>query len=139
MSFLLTIHSLVRWLIVLLALTAIVKLALGWRKGQAFDKMAAGLVSGYTGLLDLQLLLGLMYFLLTGFGGLGFPAYRWEHFITMTVAIVIAHLSAIWKKADDQTRYRNTLLVVLLSLLIIFVGIIPIGGWARWWHITGLF
>ena len=40
---------------------------------------------------------------------------------------------------DDRTRYRNTLLVIVLSLLIIFVGIIPIGGWARWWHISGLF
>ena len=58
MSVILTIHSLIRWLIVLLALAAIIKLALGWRQGRAFDKMASGLVSGYTGLLDLQLLIG---------------------------------------------------------------------------------
>jgi hypothetical protein len=139
MTVLLTIHSIVRWTIVLVAVIAIVKFAMGWLQKQSFDKMSNGLSSGFNGLMDLQATLGVLYFLLTGFGGVGFPAFRIEHAVTMIIAVAVAHSSAMWKKKDDTTHYRNTLFTIVLSLLIIFVGIVPLGGWTRWWHITGLF
>ena len=133
------IHSIVRWLIVIVAAVLIVKFAIGWLKKQPFDGMARGLSGAFGGLMDTQLLLGLMYFLITGFGGTGFPRFRWEHFITMLIAVVIAHLPTAWKKKADDIRYRNTLFAVIVALLFVAAGIMPLGGWARWWHITGLF
>ena len=139
MTIVLTIHSLIRWIIMLVALALIVRLSIGLVKKQPFDKIAAGLTSAFAGLMDTQMLLGGLFFLVSGFGGMGFPTYRWEHAIVMLLAIVTAHLPRVWKKAEDGVRTRHTLLAVVISLLLVFLGIMPIGGWARWWHITGLF
>jgi hypothetical protein len=139
MTLLLTIHSIVRWLIVIVAVALVVKFSIGWLKKQPFDNVAQRLLSAFSGLLDTQLLLGLIYFTWSGMAGVGFPRQRWEHFFLMVIAVVVGHLPAMWKKKDDVTRYRNSLLAVLVALLIIFLAIAPIGGWARWWHITGLF
>jgi hypothetical protein len=139
MTVLLTIHSITRWLVTLAALALIARLVLGLIKKQPFDKTASGLTSAFGGLMDTQLLLGLLFFILDGLGKTGFPPYRWEHAVTMLLAVVAAHLPAMWKKQADSVRTRNTLIAVGVSLLLVFIGIGPLGGWTRWWHITGLF
>jgi uncharacterized membrane protein YfhO len=97
------------------------------------------LSGAFSGLMDLQAALGVLYFLWNGFAQTGFPAYRWEHAVTMLLAVVAAHLPRMWKNLEDTKRYRNAFLAVLVALLLVFAGIAPIGGWTRWWHITGLF
>lgn len=139
MTILLTLHSIVRWLVTLAALALIVRLAMGLAQKQPFDKSARILTSSFSGLMDTQMLLGILFLVVDGLGTTGFPRYRIEHAATMVVAVIVAHLPAMWKKADDGIRTRNTLIAVVVSLLIIFIGIAPIGGWPRWWHITGLF
>jgi multisubunit Na+/H+ antiporter MnhB subunit len=86
----------------------------------------------YSGLLDLQVLLGLGYFLWTGLNGMGFPAFRMEHLAIMLVAAIAAHLPARWKTQEEKLRYRNIFLVVGFTLALIYVGvsILP-GGWKR--------
>ena len=86
MQILLLIHSYLRWLIVVVAVVAIVKFALGWLRGGAFKGMDRGLASGFSGLLDLQVTLGLIFMLWTGFAGVGFPMVRIEHATTMIIA-----------------------------------------------------
>jgi hypothetical protein len=136
MTILLTIHSIVRWLVTLAALALIVRLVIGLVKKQPFDKSARMLTASFSGLMDTQALLGLLFLLVSGFGGVGFPRYRLEHVVAMIVAVIVAHLPAMWKKSSDNIRTRNTLIAVIVSLLIIFLGIIPLGGWTRWWNIT---
>lgn len=138
MSILLIIHSITRWLVVLAALALIIRLVLGWLQKRPFDKSATALSTGFSGLMDTQMLLGLLLFVLGGFGGIGFPAYRLEHAIFMLLAVVAAHLPTMWKTAGDAMRTRNTLMAVLASLLLVVLGVSPL-GWARWLHITGLF
>ena len=58
MDIVLAIHSIVRWIILLVAVVAIVKLGLGWLRAGTYDSLDRGVVMGYTGLLDLQVLLG---------------------------------------------------------------------------------
>jgi len=135
----LTIHSIVRWLVTLAAIALIVRLVIGLIRKQPFDKSATALTSAFSGLMDTQMLLGLLFFVLDGLGKTGFPPYRWEHAVTMFLAVGAAHISARWKKKDDAIRTRNTLITVVISLLLVFIGIAPLGGWTRWWHITGLF
>jgi Flp pilus assembly pilin Flp len=139
MTFLLTIHSIVRWLATLAALALVARLTIGLIRKQPFDKTASALTGAFGGLMDTQMLLGILFFVLDGLGKTGFPGYRWEHALTMFLAVVVAHLPAMWKKKDDATRTRNTLIAVLVSLLLVFAGIGPLGGWTRWWHVTGLF
>jgi hypothetical protein len=139
MTALLTIHSLVRWLATLVAIALLIRLVLGLVRKQPFDTTASALTGAFGGLMDAQLLLGLLFFVLDGLGKTGFPPYRWEHAVTMALAVIVAHLPSIWKKKEDALRTRNTLIVVAVSLLLVFIGVGPLGGWARWWHVTGLF
>jgi hypothetical protein len=141
MLILLTIHSIVRWIITLVALALIVRLAWGLAKKLPFDKTARALTAAFSGLMDAQMLLGILFLLVSGFGLVsgatdGFPRYRWEHAVAMTLAVIVAHLPARWKNAADNIRTRNTLIAVVIALLIVFLGIMPLGGWTRWWNIT---
>ena len=128
MAFVLEIHGLVRWLVALIAIVAIVKFAMGWLRNMPFTSADRGIMSAYTGLMDLNLLLGLI--LLFGLGG-GFPMHRIEHATTMIIAAVVAHLSAIWKKSDDAAKkFRNYLIVVVVSFVLIVMAVIRLrGGW----------
>jgi hypothetical protein len=138
MIYLLTLHSIVRWVLVLVALALLVKYTLGWLRRQPFDRTASALASAFGGLMDLQLLLGLLYFLISGFGGAGFPRFRWEHLGIMAIAVVVGHLPSMWKKLEDGKRYRNSLIAVIAALILVVVGISLLPG-SRWLHITGLF
>ena len=132
MQTLLLIHSYLRWLIVVIAIAAIVKFALGWLRGGAFKGMDRGLASGFSGLIDLQVTLGLIFLLWSGFTGVGFPMIRIEHATTMIIAAVVAHLPARWKNAADKIRFRNTLFCILGALLLIYAGVMRLpGGWTR--------
>ena len=83
MDLVLMLHSMVRWLVLLAAVAAIVKFAVGWRRGGAFSGLDRGLSLGFSGLLDLQALLGLIVLIGGGLAGAGFPRYRLEHAVTM--------------------------------------------------------
>jgi len=130
MQILLMIHSILRWLIVIAAVIVSVKFALGWLRGGAFQKMDRGLISGFSGLIDLQVTLGIIFLIWNGLAGAGFPMFRIEHAVTMIIAAVVAHLPARWKNADDKTRFRNSLFIVLDTLIIIFIGVVRLPkGW----------
>lgn len=132
MNILLTIHSILRWILV--ALNALLAVRLGWLffEKKSFGKMDRGLLSGFSGLIDMQALLGLLYFFITGLGGTGFPMYRMEHLTTMIVAAVVAHLPGIWLKRGQKHAVRNSFLAVLGVWLLIYAGVAALpGGWTR--------
>lgn len=138
MTLLLTIHSILRWVIILVALAVIIKFALGVIQKQPYDKAARGLASAFGGLMDAQLLLGMVFFIWSGLaieGGFGLR-HRWEHLAVMLVAVIVAHLPALWKKRDDQTRYRNGLVAILVSILLVVAGVFALPG-NRWLTISG--
>ena len=106
MSFILKLHGELRWLVVLVAVIAIVKFGVGWVRRAEFKGMDRGLMAAFTGLLDLNLVLGAI--LLFSLGG-GLIPYRIEHVTTMLLAIVIAHTSVIWRRSDDPVKkFRKT-------------------------------
>jgi hypothetical protein len=132
MNFLFVTHSHLRWLVLLVAIVAVVKFAIGWLRGGEFKGMDRGLVSATSGLIDLQATLGLILMIWTGLAGVGFPMFRIEHATTMIIAAVVAHLPARWKNAADTVRFRNTLFCILGALLLIYVGVMRLpGGWTR--------
>jgi hypothetical protein len=137
MMFLLTLHSILRWLVIFVAIAAIIKLVLNLAQKKDYDKMTGGLVSGFAGLMDTQLLFGLMFFIWNGLAGAGFPRQRWEHLVIMLVAVIVAHLPSMWKKAETQKRLRNTLAAVVGSLLLVVLGVSLLQP-NRWFVIFGL-
>ncbi len=123
MQILLMIHSIMRWVIVVAAIVAAVKFGLGWLQGGAFASMDRGLASGFSGLMDLQVAIGLILLIWSGLAGEGFPSFRIEHAITMVIAAAVAHLHVLWKNSDDKLRFRNSLFIILDVLVIVFIGI----------------
>ncbi len=140
MTVLLTLHSITRWLAVFAGLAVLVRFALGLAKKQPYDRLAQTLASAFAGLMDTQLLLGLAFFLWSGAASPGVFSlrYRWEHLAVMLLAILAAHLPAMWKKRSDETRYRNGLIAFAVSILLVVVGVFALPG-NRWLSIAGLF
>jgi hypothetical protein len=132
MSFLLNTHSGIRWLIVIIGVLAILRFLFGWLRGVKFTGMDRGLSSGFSGLMDLQVLIGVIFLFWTGTTGAGFPAVRIEHTVTMLISAIVAHLPLRWRDAADTLRFRNTLLAIVASLVIVYLGVARLpGGWSR--------
>lgn len=130
MEILRIIHSHTRWLILIVALVAIVKFAIGWLRGGSFKGMDRGLAAGFSGLMDLQVTVGLIFLIWTSIVGVPFTPNRIEHLTTMLIAAVVAHLPAMWKKSADNIRFRNTLFCIVGALVLVFVGVTRLrGGW----------
>jgi len=130
-------HSGLRWLVLLVSVIAIVKFATGWLRGIEFKGMDRGLMSGFSGLMDLQATLGLFYLILILWNrnkliesndpicailACFFPTYAVVHGVIMLAAVVVAHLPVRWKNADDKTRFRNNMFAVLVSLMLVLIG-----------------
>ena len=130
MGVLLMLHSIVRWIIVVVGVIALIKFVIGLVQKSAFGKMDRGLSSGFSGLMDLQVTLGLLYFLITGFGGVGFPPYRIEHAVTMIIAAGVAHSPSMFKKANNKFAVALGAVVGALVLVYLGVSFLP-GGWSR--------
>lgn len=128
MGIVLMIHSLWRWVVVVVALVALVKFALGWLQKKNPDALDRRLLMAFTTVIDIQVLLGIILVVLQAMNGiLGMSSI--EHAVTMIVAAVVAHLSAIWRKREDNTMLRNSFLIVLATLAIIIVGVSTVNGW----------
>ncbi|MBI3738438.1 MAG: hypothetical protein HY258_05270 [Chloroflexi bacterium] len=123
MDILLTLHSIVRWFIIAVAALAIIKFTIGWAGNQSFKGMDRGLASGFSGLMDLQVLLGLIYFIWNGIAVAGFPLYRILHMIIMVIAAVTAHIPARLKNLNDKLRFQYSAMIIVGVLVLIFIGI----------------
>ena len=119
----LDIHSVVRWLVVAVSLISLVWFALVWLRGTGNEKADRGLMAAFSGLIDLQVTIGLILILWSGFAGVGFPRYRIEHAFIMIIAAVVAHLSMRWRNAEMQIRARNNVALIVGVLVIVFIGV----------------
>lgn len=125
MDIILTLHSLNRWLIVVVAVIAAIKFLVGWLRKSDFEQLDGRLMMLYTILLDIQLLMGIIL-LLSG----QLVRYRLEHAITMIIAIVLAHLSRLWRDKDGPVVFRNNFLAIVVGLLLIVAGVMVLPqGW----------
>lgn len=130
MSILLTLHSLLRWLIVILGALALLKFLFGWLASKRFSKMDRALSAGFSGLMDAQALLGFLYFTLTGLAGAGFPLFRIEHMTTMLIAALAAHLPSFFKRGGN--KHFIAFAAVAAALFLIYLGVARLpGGWNR--------
>jgi len=91
--------------------------------------MDRGLRAGFSGLVDLQVTLGFVFFFWNG-SVVGYPMSRIEHMITMLVAAVVAHLPSFMKKAEN--KFAVAFYAVIGALIIIVIGVYRLpGGWSR--------
>ena len=123
MRFVDSVHWTLPWLILVIGMYAVIRFARGYIRETVFTKTDQRLVAVFSGLMDLQGALGLIFFLVSGLEGIGFPSNRILHGSFMLVAVVIPHISSRWGASDDQTRHLNNFFGILSSFLIMLVGL----------------
>ncbi|WP_299427398.1 hypothetical protein [uncultured Meiothermus sp.] len=137
---LLSIHNIARWLVLLAAIYLIYRSVNGLRiRAYLPADRRAGQI--YTGLMDLQLVLGLMLMVLSplvqsALGNLGAAMqnsqtrfFIAEHWVLMLAAVVMAHVGSIRvkKAADALLKQRQALIWYGLSLALMWLAI-------PWWR-----
>ncbi len=138
MEFIKHFHSGLRWIVLILALLAIVKAFMGMQKKSTFtnsdNKIGLMLIS----FMDIQLIIGLVLYV---FGPLGFKNiqnmggevmknpytqfFAMEHLVGMLIAIVVFHIgrSKSKKAIDDASKHKKAFIFYLIGLLIILASI----------------
>jgi len=119
------VHGDIRWLVAIVAAAVVIKFLIGWLGKKQYAPLDKTLLLVYTILMDINVLLGLILLFFAG----GFSGTRLEHATTMVLAAIAAHMTAVWRKStDSSTKYRNQLLMVALSLLLVVMGVIRLRG-----------
>jgi len=115
-------HSGVRYLVLLAAIAAIGYLVVGMLRGGEFDKLAKILTGAYVGFMDLQVLTGIVLYLMI-------PAYPqlMGHVVMMLAAVTVAHVANIMNKKREKPSWAIALGGVVISLILIIGGIMAIG------------
>ena len=129
----LLIHSVLRWIVVILGIVTIVVFALGWLRKKPWTQLDTRLSMAFSIAMDVQILIGLILLIWAGLSGAGFPRERLEHAFIMVLALVAVHVPMRWKGAPDAKRFRNTLIAYVLAILLVILGValLPGGGWGR--------
>ena len=134
----LSLHSWLRWVVILAGLIALVRAIAGWSGSRAWTAGDNRLGAVFVGTLDLQLRLGLLLYVWlspitwTAFSNMGeamrTPALRFwavEHLFGMLVAIAVAHVgrARLRRASTDARRHRITALSIGFALLVIAITI----------------
>ncbi|MCX7802620.1 MAG: hypothetical protein N2313_06325 [Meiothermus ruber] len=139
-EFLLSLHNIARWLVLLAAVYLIYRSIMGLKNHTytAADRRAGQV---YTGLMDLQLLLGILLMLLSPFvqNALNNPGaamqnsqtrfFIAEHWVLMLAAVILAHLGnvRVKKAADALLKHRQALIWYGLSVALVLLAV-------PWWR-----
>jgi hypothetical protein len=133
MDVLIGLHSLWRWVVLLVVTVAFVRGLIGWLRGGAWTGNDRLLALVATIALDIQLLLGLAVY-----GG----GSHWEsgtflayiHPLVMIIAIVVAHTTTILiRRTEPASAKFRTLTIGLFVALFLITAAIPSGSWSRAW------
>lgn len=137
-AFLLPLHNILRWLLLIAALFAVGRALWGWlarKPWQALDDRA-GLI--FTTVMDLQVLVGLLLYVafspltqtaFQNFGGaMGNATMRFfaiEHILIMVIALVLAHIGrAQTRKASEAlSKHRRAAIWFGIALLLVLLAI----------------
>jgi hypothetical protein len=137
-NFALALHSLIRWIILLLGLLAIARAVSGFATGRAWTRADDRGLAFFIRALDLQVLIGLIiYFALSpitwegmrhigaAMGNVGLRFFTVEHPVGMLIATSLAHVAErkIRGTTDAVRRHRLVLIFFTLALIVILMSI----------------
>lgn len=134
----LNLHSIVRWLVVILALLAIVRAFIGWFGHRTWTALEDRLGMLFTISFDLQILLGIvLYFFLSPLttlalrnfsGAMSNDLLRFfsvEHLALMIIAAVVAHIgrSLSRKATNDQSKFKRAAIFYTIAIVLVLAAI----------------
>lgn len=117
-------HSGLRYLVLLVGMAAIVYFTFGLLTRRPADRAGRVLISAFAGLLDLQIVLGILLIVT----GIYYPALI-GHLAMMILAAVVIHVTSVIAKrsVDDRRSYALRLGGSVLTMVLIIGGITAIG------------
>ena len=136
-SLFLSVHSWLRWVILILGLVAVVR-AIGGRGGRPWTSADESVGKWFIASLDLQFLVGLLLYAwfspltraaFADFGGAmrnaGLRFFAVEHLLGMIVAVALAHVGRVRsrKATTDARRHHVAALFYGLALIILLASI----------------
>ena len=133
----LTLHSWVRWLVVVTGLIAVVRAISGTTSRRPWTPLDDRSAFLFTMMLDLQMLIGLLLYVwlspitreaFRDIGGAmksnGLRFWAVEHVFGMIVALALAHIGrARIRKADPSRRHKVALIFFALAFLVLMASI----------------
>ncbi len=133
MEFLVGLHSLWRWVVLLFMVIALVRSLMGWFRNSPWTANDRTTTLLATSAIDIQFLLGLIvYGMGQHWNGTAFIAYI--HPTIMLIALVIVHLTSTMAKrqTSDVAKHRMIAIGLLIALFLVTAAI-PSYSWARAW------
>ena len=122
-------HGLLRWLVLLAAVVALVLALAGWIGSGPPERTSRLATLLYAGVLDLQVLIGIIIYVAGNYAQFGDRQIKLEHPVLMIAALIVLHLLAARARRApnpvDAARLRT--LGTGVSLALMLVGI----PWAR--------
>lgn len=136
-SFLLQVHSVTRWLVLLAGLVAVARLANGYTKQHPYGAADLKASRIFIGLFDLQFLMGLILYATSPIirdamknlpTAMQEPHTRFfvaEHPMMMFIALCVAHGSSIWSKKSpsDRVKFLRSAIGFAFALGLVLAGI----------------
>lgn len=137
-SIFLILHNLMRWVVVLLAIYALVRIYMGVFGKREFTETDRKSLSFYAIGMDIQLLLGLiLYFFLSpittaALGDFGaamsnsaIRQFAVEHLLLMLVAVVLAHVATVMARrgVTSSSKFNRAAIWLTLSVLAVAAAI----------------
>ena len=136
-AFVLAVHNILRWIVLILLVIALVRALWGWLGKNEYTSLDRKVGLFYSVSLDIELLLGLiLYFVLSPITKIAFSDFgaamsrsdlrffAIEHILMMILAVVFAHIGVAAVKRVDLpiNKHRRTVLWFGLSLLALLLG-----------------
>lgn len=124
MSILFHAHSGLRYLVLLAGLASFLYSIIAAVRGQPWDRGGRILLASFIGLLDLQVLLGLVLVFVWPF-----HAALWGHIVLMVLAAAAAHFTSVItrKRSPERQSHLTVALGVAGTLVLVVGGITAIG------------
>ena|SRR5688572_18931049 len=121
---LLSAHSGMRYLVLLLGLVVVAYAAYGLATRRPYDQRMRILSAVFTATLDLQVLIGLAYLFTSTF----YPQLA-GHIVMMVLAVAVAHIVSVVqrRRPPEQRTYAPHVVGTLVVLAIVSFGIVAIG------------
>lgn len=123
-------HSIFRWVVLLIAIAAIVLAALSATGSRPWDVLTDRLSLAFTIVMDIQFLIGIVLWVAEQRWSINDPWLTWAHPLLMFAAVALAHVGRELadKAVGDRARGTTAALFFGASLLVILIAI-PLRAW----------
>lgn len=121
-------HSGWRYIVIVVLVVAVAMMLIGWlgkRRWGVWDQRI-GMITPIV--IDIQWLLGLILWIIIG---LPMAGHFMEHIVTMTLALIAAHIgwSRTKRATDDGVKFRTAAITYIVAGILVGLGVARVTGW----------